>query len=400
MMLGIKQVNRSDIFIALNVLYSMQGLLYPNGIINKVLQLVIIIWGVSIFTKYLFCTLYQTRLLKATTALVLMYCLYGGILILFGNPLISNIPNAPSRYIYLQVSLRSLLNIYVFYHYASVGILTASRVRIYTILLLLSMIPRFYYSQSQIMLISNRDEVTNNMGYTFLAILPALSFFYKKPLLQFVLLATTMFFLIMSMKRGAVAIGILSVGLLIYSNIFSKNRKQKIWTVLLTIVLIFSAIYVVSYLLSESEYFLSRINQTLDGDSSGRDDLYSQLWLKILNEHSVIYTLFGRGADSTWALAGNYAHQDWLETLCNNGLLGCIILFNFFMCLFRDAFYSKKVFMKNYFVSYLMLLLIIFSQTMFSMSIQCLEISLSVVLGYFTYWKGRSHIELIQEELV
>ena len=202
------------------------------------------------------------------------------------------------------------------------------------------------------------------------------------------------------MKRGAVAIGILSVGLLIYSNIFSKNRKQKIWTVLLTIVLIFSAIYVVSYLLSESEYFLSRINQTLDGDSSGRDDLYSQLWLKILNEHSVIYTLFGRGADSTWALAGNYAHQDWLETLCNNGLLGCIILFNFFMCLFRDAFYSKKVFMKNYFVSYLMLLLIIFSQTMFSMSIQCLEISLSVVLGYFTYWKGRSHIELIQEELV
>ena len=151
-MLGINHINRSDIFLALNILYSMQGILYPNGILNQALQLVIIIWGLSIFSKFLLSQLRQTRFLKATTALVLMYCLYGCILLFFGNPLIINIPDAPSRYIYLQVSLRSLLNIYVFYHYASKGFLTSSRIRIYTILLLCSLIPRFYYTQAQIML--------------------------------------------------------------------------------------------------------------------------------------------------------------------------------------------------------------------------------------------------------
>lgn len=399
-MLGIKQINRCDIFIALNVLYSMQGVLYPNGVINQILQLVIIIWGLLVFSKYLFSSLCRIRLLKATTALVLMYCLYGGILILFGNPLITNIPSAPSRYIYLQVSLRSLLNIYVFYHYASIGILSASRIRIYALLLLLSMIPRYYYNQAQIMYMSNRDEVTNNMGYTFLAILPSLFFFYKEPLLQYVLLSTTMFFMIMAMKRGAIAIGSLVIVLLVCYNIFSKKNKHKFWTILLTIFLIFGAVFVVLNLLSENGYFLSRIEQTLDGDSSGRDEIYGQLWQKIRNEQSVIYMLFGRGADSTWALAGNYAHQDWLETLCNNGLVGCLLLLSFFVSLFQDAFYSRKVFMKNFFMSYIVLLIIIFCQTMFSMSIQALDISLSAVLGYFTFWKGRSHDEIVREELV
>ena len=401
-MLGtiIKHLNRCDFFIALNLIYSMQGILYPNGIINKVLQLVIIIWGISIFSKLVFGRLYQTRLLKATTALILMYSLYGGLLIIFGNPLIINIHEAPSRYIYLQASLRSLLNIYVFYHYAGTGLLTVSRIRIYTLLLLCSLIPRYYYSQALIMLMSNRDEVTNNIGYSFLAIIPALFFFIKKPLLQYLLLAITLFFIIIAMKRGAIAIGLLTISLLLYSNIFTKDSKQKFWTFLLTIVLVLVAIFIVCYLMSNSDYFLFRIEQTLEGDSSGRDDIYSNLWKKLLNEHSVIYLLFGRGADSTWALAGNYAHQDWLETLCNNGLVGCVLLFNFFRCLLQDAFYSKKIFTKNYRNAYMVIFIIVFCQTLFSMSIQSLELPISIVLGYLTYWKGRSHIELIQEELV
>lgn len=398
-MLGINHINRSDIFLALNILYSMQGILYPNGIINQALQLVIIIWGLSIFSKFLLSQLRQTRFLKATTALVLMYCLYGCILLFFGNPLIINIPDAPSRYIYLQVSLRSLLNIYVFYHYASKGFLTSSRIRIYTILLLCSLIPRFYYTQAQIMLISNRDAVTNNIGYIFLSIIPALFFFVNRPLLQYLLLATTMFFIIMAMKRGAIAIGLLAVLFLIYSNVFSKNRKQKFGTLLLTIILVLGVISIVSYLMSNDGYFLYRIEQTLEGDGSGRGDIYSILWGKLLKEQSVIYMLFGRGADSTWALAGNYAHQDWLETFCNNGLMGCIILFNFFICLLRDVLYSKQVFSKNYRIAYVVLFMIILCQTMFSMSIQCLEIPISIVLGYLTYWKGRSHEEIAREKL-
>ena len=43
--------------------------------------------------------------------------------------------------------------------------------------------------------------------------------------------------------------------------------------------------------------------------------------------------------------------------------------------------------------------MIILCQTMFSISIQCLEIPISIVLGYLTYWKGRSHEEIAREKL-
>ena len=53
-MLGLKKLNRCDIFIALNVLYSMQGLLYPSGAINQICQLIIIVWGLVILAQYYF----------------------------------------------------------------------------------------------------------------------------------------------------------------------------------------------------------------------------------------------------------------------------------------------------------------------------------------------------------
>lgn len=385
-MLGIKSINRCDVFIALNILYSMQGLLYPSGIINQILQLVIIVWGLIISSRYILGIYKQTKMLKATSALVFMYSLYGGVLILFGLPQLENIPDTPAKYIYLQVSLRSLLNIYVFYHYASKGILTTFRICVYAVILLLSFIPKFYYEQARILFETNREEMTNNMGYTFLAVLPTLFFFQKKPLLQYILLAVTLLYIVMAMKRGAIIIGLVATIALVGINIFSSNSKYKFWSMMFSVVLVTGAVYFVSKMMSESDYFAYRVEQTLSGDSSGRDDLYGTLWHSILNEQNMFYILFGRGADSTWAVAGNYAHQDWLETLCNNGLAGCVILLCFFLTFFRDAFSSRTIFSKNFYAAYMALFVITMSKTMFSMSIQSMEVPLSMLLGYFTYW--------------
>ena len=385
-MLGLKKLNRCDIYIALNVLYSMQGLLYPSGAINQVFQLIIIVWGLKISIKYFLGPLRQTKLLKATSALVFMYCLYGGTLLLFGNPKIEHIPELPAKYIYLQVSLRSLLRIYVFFHYASIGYLTSFRIRVYAVVLLLSLIPQYYYQQAQIMFKFDREEVTNNIGYTFLSIIPTLFFFNKRPLLQYILLAVTMLYIVIAMKRGAIMIGVVAVLILIFPNIFSKENKHRLWAILFTVALIVGTVIVVTNMMSESGYFAYRVEQTLSGDTSGRDSIYSTLWPQIVTEPNLFYFLFGRGADSTWALVGNYAHQDWLETLCNNGLIGGLILLGFFFIFFQEALKSKKIFTKNYFSAYLTLFIIAFSKTLFSMSIQSMEVSISLLLGFFTYW--------------
>lgn len=384
-MFGFKKLNRCDVYLALNLLYSMQGLLYPSGAFNQMLQLIIIIWGLLVFMRYIAVPARQTKFLKATSVLVFMYCLYGGILIVFGNPLLEHIPNLPAKYIYLQSSLRSLLRIYVFFQYASVGYITASRIRVYAMVLLLSLIPQFYYQQDQIMLASDREEVTNNMGYTFLSIIPLLFFFTTKPLVQYSLLAITMLYIIISMKRGAIVIGSLTVIALIWSNLFSKDSKHKIWSLLFAVVLVVATVVVVSNMMAEGGYFAYRVEQTLSGDTSGRDEIYETLWAGIIEEPNLFYMLFGRGGNGTWAVAGDFAHQDWLETLCNNGLVGGLILLGFYYRLLMDAFSSKSLFSKNYFIAYLVLFFIAFSKTLFSMSIQSMEVSLSLLLVFFNF---------------
>ena len=383
-------------FVALNIIYLMQGLLYPQGPINQIIQLLMIIWGLVVSLRYLFRPQKNPKLLKATSLLLIMYCVYGCIEILFGNPLLHHIPELPAKYIYLQMSLKSLLNIFVFYHYSSNGQLTSMRICVYATIILLTLIPKYYYQQAQIMLLSEREEVTNNMGYTFLALIPAYFFFNKRTILQYILLTVTLLYIIMAMKRGAILIGVLAAIILVFSNVTSGNRKQKrISLVFSTFLIIAVAIFVIN-LMNNSAYFAQRIEQTIAGDSSGRDDLYKNLWDMLLSEQNIFYILLGRGADSTWALVGNYAHQDWLETFCNNGLIGVIILFYFYYLFFIAAYYSKKYLSRNYFFAFMTLFIIAFSKTLFSMSIQSMEVAISMVLGYllYNYFTSRKALEI------
>ena len=99
---------------------------------------------------------------------------------------------------------------------------------------------------------------------------------------------------------------------------------------------------------------------------------------------NIFYFFFGRGANSTINIIGYFAHQDWLETFCNNGLLGVFILFRFFYVFGKSVWLSKKYFPVMMFFSFLILFFASFSKTMFSMSIQNLNICQSLLLGYFT----------------
>ena len=385
-MFGLKNINRCDVFIVLNILYSMQGLIYSPGFVNRLLQLMIIVWALFVSIKYLFGYNSNSKLLVATSWLVFMYTIYGGILLIYGNTFISYINELPPRYIYLQVSLRSLLPIYVFYNYAYKGYLSSDRIRLYGIILLIALVPVFYFQQSQIMLQLDRDEITNNMGYSFLSLLPLYCFYYKNNILQYILLSIALLFIIMAMKRGAIVISVICIGLIIYGNLFVGDNKRKIFNLFLSSIVVVGAIYFILHMLATSDYFALRLEQTLSGNSSGRDDLYNDILQSVKQENNVFYLLFGRGADSTWGVAGNYAHQDWLETLCNNGLIGVFLLFNFYFSLFRNMYFSRKLFIKPLYISYMILFITSFSKTLFSMSIQNMDIAQSLLIGYFSYW--------------
>ena len=123
------------------------------------------------------------------------------------------------------------------------------------------------------------------------------------------------------------------------------------------------------------------------GNSSGRDTLYARLWNYYRQETTLGQFFFGNGAMSTVRLVGNYAHNDWLELLICQGLLGAGIYALYFMTLFMQflSFRRKDSVCYNILG---MLLLIMFVSSVFSMSYNSLSLSVTICLGYCLAHQG------------
>ena len=167
----------------------------------------------------------------------------------------------------------------------------------------------------------------------------------------------------MGMKRGVILIGAVSSIILLYTNIKNSSRGTKLLFAVLTIAIIVGISKYIGYMMENSAYFTARIEQTLEGDASGRDIIYTNLWNALLYESRPFYFYFGRGADSTLRVAGSFAHQDWLETFCNNGLIGVLILFYFFYTFGKNVWKSRQYFPRMMFYSFATLFIIVFSNS-------------------------------------
>lgn len=377
-----KQINQCDVYVGLWCIYMLQGVLYPQGIINQLLQLIMLLWAMIAVFKYIFeSRIYiYSSILKATSLLIVMYTIYGSFYIMFDTPTIGQ-----NTYYYLQSALNSLAPIFLFYNFTMNGKLTSDRIRIYLPILIVSCILLYYKNESLVVLKSNMEEITNNAGYFFVPLISFLFFYTKKPIIQYVFMGIILLYVFMGMKRGAILIGVLGTMVLLYANIKNSSRWSKFLFMLLTIIILVGISKYIDYMMDNSAYFMARVEQTLDGNSSGRDVIYDKLWNTLLLEPSPFYFIFGRGANSTVTIAGNVAHQDWLETFCNNGLVGVIILFFFFYTFGKNVWKSRQSFSGMKFYSFLTLFIIVFSKTLFSMSIQDLDLSETMLIGYFAF---------------
>lgn len=376
-----KKINQCDIYVFMWCIYMLQEVLYSPGIINQLLQLIMILWCTVAMFKYMIQPTESSSILRVTILLIAMYTIYGIIHILFGKAIMMH-----SQYIYLRFSLNSLAPIFLFYFFTKNGELTSDRIRIYLPILIVICILLFYKEESRALLKSNKEEVTNNGGYYFIALIPFLFFYVKKPILQYLFLGIILLYVILAMKRGAILIGTVASMVFLYANMKNSSRRTKILVILSTIAIVVGISQYIDFMMSSSEYFTSRVDQTLEGNSSNRDIIYGTLWNSLILEPNPFYFYFGRGADSSLEVVGSFAHQDWLETFCNNGLVGVIILFYFFYILGKNVWKSKQYFPRIIFYSFATLFIITFSKTLFSMSIQNLDMPITMLLGYFSYW--------------
>ena len=163
----LKRINQCDVYVGLWCIYMLQDVLYPSGIINQVLQLIILLWSMTALFRFMADSkeYSYSSVLKATLLLIVMYVIYGTIYIMFGNPT----SNLDTSY-YLQSALNSLVPIFLFYDFTKNGKLTSDRIRIYLPILVVVCILLYYRTENQILL-KDGEEITNNGGYFFVPLI-------------------------------------------------------------------------------------------------------------------------------------------------------------------------------------------------------------------------------------
>lgn len=372
--------NKANIYIFAWCLYYLQGPLYPVGsLFSQLLLLILLI--VSFYYCFIANTRYELpNFFIGLNLLIVLFFVYGLFLIL-GADLDAKIP----KHNYLVDVLKSLLPIYALYVFFREKKISERAIFVWICGFTILAVVNYYYRERLLLLAailnrSDKVEFTNNAGYAFLSLIPAYVLLYKKPLIQYVALGLSIVYMLMAMKRGAIIIGVMCFLWFIWNSLRYVAAKKKMIIVMLTALLFLGSFWFIQNKMSESMYFQKRIEETLDGNSSGRDVIYEKMGSYYWNGTEPIQFLFGSGAFSTLRIFGSAAHNDWLEIAVNQGLLG-IMSFLFFLVLFAKNAVSKS-YSSHVRLALQLTFIVFFMKTFFSMSYSDVSLSMIFVLGY------------------
>lgn len=234
-----------------------------------------------------------------------------------------------------------------------------------------------FYSLSMIRL---ENENGYGGGYSSLVALPVFLYYTKRKstFVQAVCSILIFSFVLLSMKRGDILACILAL-VTYFAIILHHSGKFKSKTVIAFLIIGIIGYYIFEYLLQHSSIFAWKMQQTIDGDSSGRDDIYASLYNYFINA-PINIQLFGGGFDASVKIAGNRAHSDWLEVLSCEGVLGLIIYLGAFWSLLTQTIRRKDIHEKAVLASIIVIWLIksIFSMFIYSQP----TILLFILTGY------------------
>lgn len=380
-------LNVSVFYILLWSLYYLQGTLYAEGsIISQLLLLLLLLYSSYCFVKVVVSYKLPPLFVSINIFLGIM-TIYGIIFIILPQNIYmgDDLSTPVVKMNFLKNLYMSILPIYVMFYFSKKKILTEKVVKFIFIILLITymfLFERNYQSELLDLLEknSNEERVVNNMAYHFLKLFPLLFFWNKKPLVQFLFTAVIFSFILSGMKRGVILIGFICLLWFLYNILKNSHAKQRLVVVLLSALFIIVGILYVSNLYESDLFFKYRIEQTLEGDSSSRDIIYSTLWEHFQQESSLLKMLFGNGVFYTVFISGTFAHNDWLELLTNQGLLGVFAYLLFYITFAYTIYLNRR---NLFFVSVMgMSLIIMFISSFISMSYDAIGLAPALGIGY------------------
>lgn len=333
------------IFVLLYVVYYCQGLLYPSGsIISQVVLFIYLLIGMFYFLKTIFLK-YNPGFIK----IWILFFIMQGICFIFSDKIVIGLVNEAIGEVstfdqFKGIASFSLTFFVSYYIVRKKSVSENILVSIAVIFIILASI-RFFYSAFMLRNMLGRDDVTNNVSYIILALVSYIPIVYKQnKIISLSLIFLITFLIIMGAKRGA----ILSFSIVVIFS-FSYYIKKTVLSAKIIVSMIIVVIAIIGfcyYQYESNEYLQRRIEQTTQGDTSNRDVAYSQLFNYWLEDTNILTFIVGNGTAHSVAIWGNYAHNDWLELLINNGLFGLVI---YFVLFFKIRTYIAKSSLLFYF---------------------------------------------------
>lgn len=345
------------VYLLLWCAYNVQGFLFPiGGFLSQSIFVLISLFNVYCFIQCLIIN-NKSVYFRGLTPMVIICLLYvlayiGSSSLLFKNIVCSVLPIFSFYYLFYKdaLSVRDLENWSVIF---------------LLVLLIVYRLHQLDYLEQD--LTENVSEMTNNAGMRMITIIPIV-LLIKRPILKYMVLGVSLLFTILAMKRGAILIAVIL--LMIFLFFSSKaNSKKKIRTLLIGAGIIVGLFFVVKNLLQNNAYFIWRLENTLEGDDSGRRNMWDYAIDVYNNNYSIMEKLLGRGPNGFSSLAGTGAHNDWYEFLLDFGVFGVIFYAFYWLCFVLSWKNAKKILGKSEITIVLTMVIIsLFIRTLFSFS--------------------------------
>lgn len=375
----VKFFDACNIYILLWVLGHVQQMFINNSFISRVF-----------YVPYLLMTIYyifKVYVSYRPQGTMKALCLFFAVLIVYGIALLF-LDNArgQARTSFLIMLFGSLGPIFPFYFFTRERLLTEKRMMGWLWVFLVVAIVGFFVAQQKSLALaiengSRYEEITNNAAYSFAGLIPFVFLFKKKPLWQFLTLGLLFYFIISGFKRGAMLVGALMLIWFVYASLKSSSKVMRLGIMILTVVAIVVSYRFVTNLFEKSDYFQYRLESTIEGNSSERDEIYATLWHHYIYNDNILQLAFGEGAFHTENVTGHVkAHNDWLELLIDCGFFGVLLYVVYWVCFIVDWQKNKP----NPLV-YAMLgscFVFTFTRTFFSMSFSDLPFYTAMIMGY------------------
>lgn len=389
------QLNFANFYVLLLVFNAYSHLIGEDGIfITQIISIINILVSFYCIIK-LNNSRYRNSYIKLLKRLLILFSVYGIWLIITNDVQITSVSGyiKVKSYWYLMEIYSSILPIFSIYYFSIKNYFRKETLVVWLFIFML-LIPIIFIKSAESIgnditsiFTTNR---TSNIGYAFVAIIPAISLFNNKLIYQFLIFAYCMAFTLICMKRGPIIICLLCLIVFVYYKIKNVSLDKRIIIFVFLSILLYVSISFIMELVGNNAYFMSRIEDTIEGGTSGRDSIYSILIDYYFHKANIFQQLFGLGAYGTLKISHNLAHNDWLEILIGQGLFGVLLYTNYWLCFYKKI--KRNRINQEVYLAMTLFFIIYSLKTLFSMSINDIYVFSSL---FFSYYLAQSDIQYL-----